>query len=866
MHLGRDSLRGKQIAIVDNEPIACDPDPARATAIHRLRLAVNREWGEDYHAGQFVMLRVDAHGERIPLTVADYDPDDGILTLVFQVVGATTRALAEARAGSVIEDVTFPLGRGIDLSPPDPRRDIAIVVGGGIGAVPSHAKAKALAAAGYRVVSLLGARTAPLLVLVDAIRKVSDACYVTTDDGSYDGPGAVFTGAEMGDPDTRALRVTDVLEQVVRYSREDTISRMPHFRDLYAADRVARIYLSGPDAMMAAATEVTRGMGIPTYASLNSVMVDGSGMCGGCKVTLRSPDGERLAYTCADGPVFNAHELDWEEVRTRGARYKWQEELVEASQDAHSVVAAESLAATARRFGVPEATSAAELSTAMENRFEHVAGYMTFEDAIEACDRCVCKIAEGRVRFCTQGCPLGIRVQEFTQPLKPDALIERLWPGGVGAGVDARALLEEPLHRAATDPASCEPAELEAVDHAVFEAFEALNDHNPIPEITGLVCPQERQCEDPLAGCIRARKGEPVEVGTIEAFIAHWLRANRDRIETYPWFHEHAVADPTGKRVMVIGTGPAGLVAAAELAIDGHEVVMYETLHEPGGVLIYGIPEFRLPNDIVKHEIERIMALGVTIEVNRPIADAREHMKRHGFDAAFVATGAGTAKHLDIPGENLTGVYTANEFLVRVNFMKAYRFPEYTTPVPDVMGKRVAVFGGGNVAMDSARCALRLGAKEVTVMYRRSDAEIPARLEEHVVAQREGVQFQYLVTPYELLGEDGRLVAVGYYDNTLGEPDEDGRRRPVADTDHPREAPADIAIIAIGQDPNPLLDLSAYDLDRTGRIIVDDETLETSVPGVYAGGDTVAGTGGTVIFAAGCGLMAARAINARLSA
>jgi glutamate synthase (NADPH) small chain len=435
---------------------------------------------------------------------------------------------------------------------------------------------------------------------------------------------------------------------------------------------------------------------------------------------------------------------------------------------------------------------------------------------------------------------------------------------GVADGVDPRDLLEAVVRRATTDPDSCEPAELQAVDHAVFDAFEALSDHNPIPEITGLVCPQERQCEDPMAGCVRARTGEPIEVGSIEAFIAHWMRANRHRMETYPWFHGHAVGAPTGKRVMVIGTGPAGLVAAAELAIDGHEVVMYETLHEPGGVLMYGIPEFRLPNDIVQHEIERIMALGVTIEVNRPIADAREHMKRHGFDAAFVATGAGTAKHMGIPGENLTGVYTANEFLVRVNFMKAYRFPEYTTPVPDVMGKRVAVFGGGNVAMDSARCALRLGAEEVTVMYRRSDAEIPARLEEHVVAQREGVQFQYLVTPHELVGEDGRLVAVGYYDNTLGEPDEDGRR-PVAVTDQPRQTPAEIAIIAIGQDPNPLLDLSAYDLDRTGRIMVDDETLETSVPGVYAGGDTVAGTGGTVIFAAGCGLMAARAIHGRLS-
>ncbi|MBT3266231.1 FAD-dependent oxidoreductase [Candidatus Poribacteria bacterium] len=866
MQPGRDSLRGKQIVVVENETIARDPDPERATVIRRMRLAVGREWGEDYGAGQFVMLRVDAQGERIPLTVADYDADDGVLTLVYQVVGATTRALAALPTGGVIEDVTFPLGRGIDLSPPDPLRNIAIVVGGGIGVVPSHAKAKALAAAGYRVVSVLGSRTAPLLILLDAMRKVSDACYVTTDDGSYDGPGAAFVGSEMAGVESRALRVTNVLEQVVAHGREDTAPQMPHFRNLYCAEQVANIYLSGPDPMMAAATEVTRGMGIPTHASLNSVMVDGSGMCGGCKVTLRSPEGERPAYTCTDGPVFDAHQLDWDEVRTRGAQYRWQEGLAQASQDEPSGGGAEFLATTARRFGLAEGATAVELSEAMENQFKHVAGYMSFEDAVEASDRCVCKIAEGRVRFCTQGCPLGIHVQLFTQPLKPDALIERLWPEGVDERANARDLLEGVVRRAETDPDSCEPAELEAVDRAIFQAYEALSDHNPIPEITGLVCPQERQCEDPLAGCIRARKGDPVEVGSVEAFIAHWIRANRARMETYPWFHEHAVSEPTGKRIMVIGTGPAGLVAAAELAIEGHEVVMYETLHEPGGVLVYGIPEFRLPNEIVKYEIARIMSLGVTIEVNRPIADAREHMQRHGFDAAFVATGAGTAKFLGVPGENLTGVYTANEFLVRVNFMKAYRFPEYTTPVPNVVGKRVVVFGGGNVAMDSARCALRLGAESVTVMYRRSEAEIPSRLEEHVAAQREGVQFQYLVTPYELAGEDGRLVGVGYYDNTLGEPDEDGRRRPVAVTEYPRVAPSDVAIIAIGQDPNPLLDLTAYDLDRTGRIIVDDETLETSMAGVYAGGDAVAGTGGTVIFAAGCGLMAARAIHGRLSA
>ena len=863
MPAGLEALRGKRIAIIEDEEIAAASGARGAGAIHRMRLDVGREWGEDYIPGQFVMTRVDDRGERIPLTVADYDPDDGLLTLIVQVVGATTRAMASLRVGDTLEDVTFPLGRGIDLSAPEPARDIVIVVGGGIGAVPAYAKANALAGAGYQVVSLIGARTAGLLVLLDAIRKVSAVCYVTTDDGSYQGPGVAFRGESAASQTSRSLRVTDLLAQGVSRSGRAVTPAMPHFEGLAPAERVARIYLSGPDPMMAAAAEITRHTGIPTYASLNSVMVDGSGMCGGCKVTLSGPQGERPAYTCTEGPVFNAHELDWDEVRARGSQYRAQERQA-ANAERRGPAAFEARDGVIPASASPLAPSgASDAAAASADPFAHVAGYLSREEAVGACDRCVCKIAEGRVRLCTQGCPLGIDVQQFMRPLKPAALIERLWPEGVGDG-DPRERLDGVLRRVQTDPDECDPAHVAELDRAIFEAFETLTRRNPLPEITGLVCPQERQCEDPLAGCVRARTGEPIEVGSVEAFIANWVRVNRVRMGAYDWVHARAVVPPTGKRVMVVGTGPAGLAAAAELAAAGHEVVMYEALHEPGGVLVYGIPEFRLPNDIVEYEIARILDMGVEIHVNRPVADVRVHMRRHSFDAAFVATGAGTAKSLGVPGENLTGVYTANEFLVRVNFMKAYLFPDHPTPAPDVRGRRVAVFGGGNVAMDAARCAVRLGAENVTVMYRRSAEEIPSRLEEHRAAQREGVQLQYLVTPFELTGDRGRLVGVGYYDNILGEPDEDGRRRPAAVTDSPREAPVDVAVIAIGQDPNPLLDRSDYALDRSGRIIVDGETLETNVASVYAGGDAVAGTGGTVIFAAGNGLRAAQAIHGRL--
>jgi len=470
------------------------------------------------------------------------------------------------------------------------------------------------------------------------------------------------------------------------------------------------------------------------------------------------------------------------------------------------------------------------------------------EDAVNTrAAYCACKRKEDKKSKCQEECPVDIDINGFISKIKSKTI-----EGILGEEHD----LEKILKTAEKKPQKLDPKILEVIDKQIYDAYKIITDSNPIPEITGLVCPQENQCQ---STCIRGKKGDPVSIGKLEAFIAYWVRENKERIKGYDWFEKPKVTKSTGKKVMVVGSGPSGLIAANQLAKKGHDVTVYEIFHEPGGVLIYGIPEFRLPKDIVKYEISQIADLGVKFEFNHPIRDVEEHMKKHGFDAAFVGTGAGTPYFLGIHGESLSGVYSANEFLTRINLMKSYKFPVYDTPVPDVLDKNVVVFGGGNVAMDSARSALRLGAKKVTIMYRRTAEEIPARHEEFIEAQEEGIHFAYLTTPFELNGKT-HIESVSYYDNELGEPDESGRRRPIPMKDKPQTLEADVAVIAIGQGPNQMMDTSAFNKDRKGRIIVE-EDLETSIPGVYAGGDIISGNQGTVIYAAGCGLKAAKAID-----
>ncbi len=397
------------------------------------------------------------------------------------------------------------------------------------------------------------------------------------------------------------------------------------------------------------------------------------------------------------------------------------------------------------------------------------------------------------------------------------------------------------------------PEFIKLIGEGDFEgAYEKIKETNSLPAICGRVCPQESQCEQL---CVRGKKGEPVGIGRLERFAADWFMANKES-------HTECTVR-NGKKVAVVGSGPAGLTCAGDLAKLGYEVTIFEAFHVPGGVLMYGIPEFRLPKALVQREIETVRQLGVNIMTNMVIGKvlSLDELKEEGYEAIFVGSGAGLPSFMGIPGENLNGVYSANEFLTRVNLMKAYRFPDADTPVR--VTKNVAVVGGGNVAMDAARCAKRLGAENVYIVYRRSEAEMPARQEEVHHAKEEGIIFKLLNNPTKVLGtDDGWVRGMECVEMELGEPDASGRRRPVAKQGSEYILDVETVIVAIGQSPNPLIKSTTPGLEtqKWGGIIVEEETGATSKEGVYAGGDAVTGAA-TVILAMGAGKKAAKAID-----
>ncbi|NLM20687.1 MAG: NADPH-dependent glutamate synthase [Peptococcaceae bacterium] len=444
---------------------------------------------------------------------------------------------------------------------------------------------------------------------------------------------------------------------------------------------------------------------------------------------------------------------------------------------------------------------------ARRNNFQEVALGYPLEMAVQEANRCLqCKKPK-----CVAGCPVGVDIPQFIQKI---------------------------------------------AEGEFLEAAQIIKNKNLLPAICGRVCPQESQCE---AQCILGAKGEPVAIGRLERFAADY--------EISQGCCKTECQAPTGKKVAVIGAGPAGLSCAAELARSGHEVTIYEALHVAGGVLMYGIPEFRLPKAIVQKEINGLKDMGVEIKVNQVVGKITsvQELLDSGYDAVFIGTGAGLPHFLNIPGENLCGVYSANEFLTRSNLMKAYDFPNHITPIK--VGERVAVLGGGNVAMDAARTALRLGAKDVYIIYRRSRTELPARAEEVENAEEEGVKFYLLTFPVEILGnENGNVKGMVCLRYELGEPDESGRRKPLAIKGSEFEIPVDTVVVAVGQGPNPLVTMTTKGLalDKRGTILVDEETMATSIPGVYAGGDIVTGAA-TVIQAMGAGKKAAASINKYLA-
>jgi glutamate synthase (NADPH/NADH) small chain len=438
--------------------------------------------------------------------------------------------------------------------------------------------------------------------------------------------------------------------------------------------------------------------------------------------------------------------------------------------------------------------------------FNEVALGYSLEQAKEEASRCI----QCKKRNCTEGCPVEVDIPDFIQAIR---------------------------------------------DGDMPEAVRILKSKNALPGICGRVCPQETQCE---ATCSLAKKGAPIAIGRLERFVADWERANMPKANSSP-----AQPAPNGKRVAVVGSGPAGLTAAADLAKLGHSVTIFEALHVAGGVLMYGIPEFRLPKEIVQVEVDYVASLGVKIELDSVIGKlvTVDEVLNNGYDAVFLGTGAGLPIFMNVPGENLNGIYSANEFLTRVNLMKAYQFPEYDTPVK--VGRRVAVVGGGNVAMDSARCALRLGADEVYIIYRRSEAEMPARREEVENAMEEGIQFKLLTNPKQFLGnEQNWVVGAECYEMELGEPDDSGRRRPVVKPGSEFVIDVDEVVVALGTRPNPLIASTTVGLETTkwGTVVADEATGKTVKDKVWAGGDIVTGAA-TVISAMGAGKKAAADIN-----
>ncbi len=443
---------------------------------------------------------------------------------------------------------------------------------------------------------------------------------------------------------------------------------------------------------------------------------------------------------------------------------------------------------------------------ARAKNFNEVALGYSQEQAIAEATRCI----QCKKRPCIEGCPVGVDIPEFIQALR---------------------------------------------DSDIAEAARVLKSKNALPAICGRVCPQESQCE---ASCTLAKKNAPIAIGRLERYVADWelnhSSGDKPDIE---------IAPATGKRVAVVGTGPAGLTAAAELAKMGHSVTMYEALHVAGGVLMYGIPEFRLPKDIVQAEVNYVRSLGVEVKLDAVMGKMTtvDELLEEGYDAVFLGTGAGLPMFLNVPGENLKGIYSANEFLTRTNLMKAYLFPEYDTPIK--LGKTVAVIGGGNVAMDAARCALRLGAPKVYIVYRRSREEMPARLEEVENAEEEGVEFKLLTNPVRFIGNDEHWVtAMECVVMELGEPDESGRRRPVPQPGSEYQMDVDTVVVALGTTPNPLVPTTTTGLEtsKRGTVVADPDTGKTTKPGVWAGGDVVTGSA-TVISAMGAGKAAAASID-----
>ena len=724
-------------------------------------------------AGHFVIVRVGETGERMPLTIAAADKEQGTISLVVQNVGLSSQKLCALEPGDYITDVVGPLGRATHIE----NFGTVVCAGGGVGVAPMLPIVQALKTAGNRVVTVLAARTKELIILEKEMRSSSDEVIIMTDDGSYGDKGLV----------------TEAIERVIK------------------REKVDKCFAIGPAIMMKFVCLLTQKYQISTDVSLNTIMVDGTGMCGACRISV----GGQTKFVCVDGPEFDGHQVDFDEMLKRLAAFRkeereelehWNESHAQedASRDAEwrkelrlSVKPKERMAQA--RCTMPEL----EPSYRARQLREEVNQGLSVETAQMEARRCLDCNNPG----CVQGCPVGIDIPRFIKHIEKGEFVK---------------------------------------------AAHAIKETSTLPAVCGRVCPQEKQCE---SRCIHLKTGgKAVAIGYLERFAADYER-------------EHCVVEPIrptlrhGVKVAVVGSGPAGLSFAGEMTKRGYDVTVFEALHEIGGVLKYGIPEFRLPNKIVDAEINLLEKSGVTFVKDCIVGKtiSIQELEEQGFAGIFVASGAGLPNFMGIPGENAINILSSNEYLTRVNLMDASN-PDSDTPVP--MGKNVAVIGGGNTAMDSVRTAMRLGAEKAFIVYRRSEEEMPARVEEVHHAKEEGVEFLTLHNPIEYIAdEQGRVKEIVLQQMELGEPDASGRRRPVPIEGGVVRVAADLVIVSIGVSPNPIVPSSVegLELGRKGTIAVS-EKMQSSIPTLFAGGDIVRG-GATVILAMGDGKQAAASMD-----